>query len=86
MNEQDAKKLVRGYARNGWLRYTKHCRERMSQRRANTDDVNKVFWGEGRELGCHQAHGDWECLASAATSRGPPDRQPGDLGADGAWS
>ncbi len=73
MNEQDAKKLVRGYARNGWLRYTKHCRERMSQRRANTDDVNNVlFWGEVRELGFNQAHGDWECLVVGRDIEGDP--------------
>lgn len=73
MTEDEAKQLLRKIARNGWVRLTRHCRDRMAQRQVLMDDMLQVLlWGHLKELRENPDCDNWECLVEGSDLEGDP--------------
>ncbi len=63
MNLDEAKRLIRLIAKgSGFIRTTRHCRERMGERGVSQVDLQQaLLWGELSELRQDQDHWNWKC-------------------------
>ena len=63
MNKMQAQTYLRGFAKVGTIRLTRHCRSRMKERDATTEDMLQVLmWGQVLDLKENLEHGNWECV------------------------
>ena len=63
MNIPQAKTLLRGFAKTGFIQTSQHCRDRMKARDVTTEDIlNVLMWGKVSELEENKEFQNWECV------------------------
>ena len=61
MNEEKAKSVLKAYSRI-YIETTRHCRERMLDRKVTIEDLRYIIeWGKIIELEMSPEFGGWKC-------------------------